>query len=77
MTTKNCNDVPEAERLQLLALAQRYRQLVVQLPTDPDELANLDPTDFAAALDNIELISAELQTINAAQHAILEELEEA
>jgi hypothetical protein len=75
MTKSNCNsEFPEAAREQLLALQARYRLLTAQLPTDPNELADIDPADFSAALDNIELIASEMQNICYAQRAIIDGL---
>jgi hypothetical protein len=56
-TKKISNEVPEAVRLQLIALQARYSQLLAMLPTDPNELADLDAADLDAKLADIELIN--------------------
>lgn len=71
---KSSNEVPEAERAKLMALQARYRRLLAMLPTDPNELAELDAAGLDARLDDIELITAEMADINAAERAILDGL---
>jgi hypothetical protein len=66
-------DLPEAERAKLEALQQRCSQLLAMLPTDINDLLDADQLD--AKLADIELISAEMMAINAAERAVLDELE--
>jgi hypothetical protein len=67
-------EIPEAVRQQLMALQARYRQLLMMLPHDPVELYEMDHAEFGSALDLIEMVSNEMQAINAQQMAILDGL---
>ncbi|MFY9957246.1 hypothetical protein, partial [Bradyrhizobium sp.] len=67
--------MPEAEREKLAALQQRYSQLEALLPTSMNDFADLDADQLDAKLVDIELVTAEMMVINAAERAILEELE--
>jgi len=72
MKTNNRSEVPEAEREKLLQLQQRYDVLLAMLlPTDADELADLDAASLDAKLAEVELIAAEMMSVNAAERAIL------
>ena len=66
---------PKAGELaEFLRLEQRCSRLLAMLPTDANELADLDAASLDAKLADIELIAAEMADINAAERAILEGL---
>jgi hypothetical protein len=67
--------IPDAEWAQLMALREREDQLQAMLPTGLSDFLDLDADQFNSKLADIELISAEMLKINAAEKAILEELE--
>ena len=66
---------PKAGELaEFFRLEQRYSRLLAMLPTDANELADLDAASLDTRLADIELIAAEMMKINAAERAILEGL---
>jgi hypothetical protein len=74
MTTRRSSEVPKPVRAQLQQPQARYRRLSAMLPTNVNDLADLDPDDLDAKLADIELIATEMQRVSAAEIAILEEL---
>jgi hypothetical protein len=64
----------DASREKLMALHDRYSRLLAQLPTDPSEFDDLDGKEVLAKLDDMELITREMETIHFAERAILDEL---
>jgi hypothetical protein len=74
MLAVGSNDMPEAERVKLLALQARHRRLLTMLPTDVDDLAELDTAHLEARLADIEMIATEMLTITDVQRTILFEL---
>lgn len=67
--------VPEAEWAKLMALQQRNDQLQALLPNGLNDFLGLDADQFNSKLVDVELISAEMMKINAAERSILEELD--
>jgi hypothetical protein len=67
--------VPPAVLEQLMALQARHQQLEAMLPSGLNDFADLAAAEFDAKLADIELVTAEMMVINAAERAILEELE--
>jgi hypothetical protein len=67
--------IPPAELEQLIALQARHQQLLAMLPAGVNDFADLAAAEFDAKLADIELVTAEMMVINAAERAILEELE--
>jgi hypothetical protein len=69
------NSPVAAEWGKLQALQRRYDALAALLPSgDVDELVNLDAATLDSTLANIELVSAEMLRVSAAERAILEGL---
>ena len=64
----------DASREKLMALHDRYSLLLAQLPTDPSEFDDLDGKEVLAKLDDMEMITREMQTIHFAEFAILDGL---
>jgi hypothetical protein len=67
--------VPPAEWEKLMALQARHEQLLAMLPGNVNDFDGLDAGQFNDKLLDIELVTAEMMVINAAERAILEELE--
>lgn len=65
----------KTERQQLQQLQARWCRLLAMLPSDLNELAELEDDQLSAAFEDAELISAEMMVINDAQLAILDELD--
>ena len=67
--------IPPAELEKLMALQARHQQLEAMLPSGLNDFAGLDAVQLDSKLADIELVTAEMMVINAAERAILEELE--
>lgn len=74
-TTKRTSNENDTARRTLIALQARHQQLLAMLPAGVNDFADLAAAEFDAKLADIELVTAEMMVINAAERAILEELE--
>ena len=62
--------ISKTDRARLMALQHRYRSLLAMLPTDVNEIGELDIGQIAGW----ELIATEMVAVSNAQLAILDEL---
>jgi len=62
--------ISKTDRARLMALQHRYRSLLAMLPTDVNEIGELDISEIAGW----ELIATEMVAVSNAQLAILDEL---
>ena len=73
--TSNENDTARRTRTTDSLAGARHQQLLAMLPAGVNDFADLAAAEFDAKLADIELVTAEMMVINAAERAILEELE--
>jgi len=68
-------EIPEAEWAKLMVLQARQEQLEAMLPGGLNDFVGLDADQIESKLADIEMISAEMLVVAAAERAILEELD--